>query len=1047
MAYSHMRFIGRIADTLIDAGHDVLLIQPIENIFVRGSGSEKAPVYPIEISKEVHEEAEKLHLGEYISKLVWEHNLSPFTLKHGAEAWNPLLRLYVNDLMTNITMLEDLKSMKFDVGITELFDFAAFPIFYKIGLKTIIGAHSTTLMEGTAYAMAVPTIPSFIPPVVGLTGDSTSFWNRMKNVVMTYESMKASYLFAEPAVTYMAENFPEAPSCWDIVADIPLVFVNTVPTLDYPRPSLEHIVSIGGITMEKSKKLDKEWDDIMNLRQHTALFSFGSIFPPSTMSLEMKLNIIKIFGKMKNTTFIWKYDANEDMELFENTSNIIRTNWMPQNDILGDSRLSLFITHGGAGSLQESAYNGIPIIMIPLFGDQYRNAFVAESRGYALRLWKEDLSDERILTSALTEIIDNPKYKSAALRVQRQLHQVPMSPQEKLDLTIVRASTSAPAIAIAIPVLDASRLQQNASTSSSTSPSPPPPPPPQQSICSNDEQPYNSRYYKLRFSMPATVPIEIEHPIVPTMTSSLKEKRFSVPRQLPERKVTIRPYESFREKQESKILVTFGYAALSTEGNLADPQSTEEEISRKVSSPSIFSIYGDSPGPSTVCEQPIGAQADIFVSSLGEKTLHQIKRFIENSPPAENQYFMWIKDTKTNKITVISIKTLENHMKSDKRVRRVKWRHLSSEPNMALAVAAVCYSGTSLETEVPGPANIPQEFRTVVIVQKTTRWDWEQEKNPNFCLTQLSEYLRRRGEDVDKMLRTDRQQKKAVDEIANRFKQNGVEAKIVSRHELSSWLSWADLVISAGGDGTFLSAAAAIKNEQIPIIGINTDPRGSEGHFCVDGKHPPHDLIERLMNGKFQWTHRSRIRVTLLNRKHEGDNKCILALNEVFVAEDEAARVSSYDLAIDDQPLMRQKSSGLIVSTGSGSTSWYMATNRVEDQTVSTILETMQSMGINIPGVRQKLSQEISKRINSKIPFDPQTPNFAYCVRDPIFNETFKKTAVRGFARKIFLKSRCHKGFLVLDGSEKIPFDSGAEVLLEIFPTDSIRTITSMNSL
>ena len=47
-----------------------------------------------------------------------------------------------------------------------------------------------------------------------------------------------------------------------------------------------------------------------------------------------------------------------------------------------------------------------------------------------------------------------------------------------------------------------------------------------------------------------------------------------------------------------------------------------------------------------------------------------------------------------------------------------------------------------------------------------------------------------------------------------------------------------------------------------------------------------------------------------------------LALNEVFVGESHAARVSYYDVQLDDGPLIKQKSSGMTICTGTGSTSW-----------------------------------------------------------------------------------------------------------------------------
>lgn len=48
-----------------------------------------------------------------------------------------------------------------------------------------------------------------------------------------------------------------------------------------------------------------------------------------------------------------------------------------------------------------------------------------------------------------------------------------------------------------------------------------------------------------------------------------------------------------------------------------------------------------------------------------------------------------------------------------------------------------------------------------------------------------------------------------------------------------------------------------------------------------------------------------------------------LSLNEVFIGETQAARVSHLHLTIDDhQQVIKTKSSGLCVSTGTGSSSW-----------------------------------------------------------------------------------------------------------------------------
>ncbi|EYC29403.1 hypothetical protein Y032_0006g2960 [Ancylostoma ceylanicum] len=227
------------------------------------------------------------------------------------------------------------------------------------------------------------------------------------------------------------------------------------------------------------------------------------------------------------------------------------------------------------------------------------------------------------------------------------------------------------------------------------------------------------------------------------------------------------------------------------------------------------------------------------------------------------------------------------------------------------------------EAEVPSVSNPVPQFRTAVVLQKLTRLDWEKQKYPHKTTQQLLQYLRSKGYDVNDMIESDKKQKAAVMEILARLEEANIITQVVTRQSLRAAVPWADLVVSAGGDGTYLTAAAAVA-DKTPVIGINTDPVGSEGHLCIGGKNPPHDLFQRIVEGKFQFANRSRIRVTVLNKKQEAKNDCILALNEVFVGEDEAAKVSTYSISIDDQPMVKQKSSGLIVTTGTGSTSWYV---------------------------------------------------------------------------------------------------------------------------
>lgn len=344
----------------------------------------------------------------------------------------------------------------------------------------------------------------------------------------------------------------------------------------------------------------------------------------------------------------------------------------------------------------------------------------------------------------------------------------------------------------------------------------------------------------------------------------------------------------------------------------------------------------------------------------------------------------------------------------------------------------------------PSGSRQQQPIRSALILRKSTRWQWEKEQT-GMSDQDLKKHLQQKGTNVAELLENEKKQVQACQQILSELSKAGISARVVSRPELVQLLPETDLVISAGGDGTFLAAASAV-TDQTPIIGINTDPIGSEGHLCVGGKTPPRNLIERLVSGNLNWVQRSRIRVTVASGKNtlfslkKPVKSTNLALNEVFIGEDEAAKVSTYNISIDDVQTVKQKSSGLIVSTGTGSTSWYLGMNRIDENATMGVLEALQSLGINVP-ITRNLVEKVVNTVNEKIPFEPDHPSFAFSIREPIFNATYKRTATRGFARKIRLESRCTNGYLVLDGSTKIPFPRGAVATIEINQNDALKTV------
>ncbi|CAJ0603746.1 unnamed protein product [Cylicocyclus nassatus] len=148
------------------------------------------------------------------------------------------------------------------------------------------------------------------------------------------------------------------------------------------------------------------------------------------------MNLVKSYPDI---TFIWKYEDTK-VPFADGVKNLILSKWAPQTDLLADDRLILFITHGGAGSLLESATYGKPLIFIPLFGDQVRNGRIAEKFGFGMMLDKFNLQNLNALRNAVEAVLTNKKYATAARRIRDLLAKRPFSPEEKLVKTVELAA-------------------------------------------------------------------------------------------------------------------------------------------------------------------------------------------------------------------------------------------------------------------------------------------------------------------------------------------------------------------------------------------------------------------------------------------------------------------------------------------------------------------------------------------------------------------------------------------------------------------------------
>ncbi|GMR46641.1 hypothetical protein PMAYCL1PPCAC_16836, partial [Pristionchus mayeri] len=166
------------------------------------------------------------------------------------------------------------------------------------------------------------------------------------------------------------------PSFHEISSRSAYVFTNSETLIDFATPSITKVIPLGGLTAKEPKELSEEWQTVLARRDKTVLLSFGTIVKSSDIAIILKNSILETMKSFPNVTFVWKYEKDDDFakDYAARIDNLVLSKWMPQSDLLAHPKVVAFITHGGAGSTQETASRGVPGIFIPLFGDQPRNS-------------------------------------------------------------------------------------------------------------------------------------------------------------------------------------------------------------------------------------------------------------------------------------------------------------------------------------------------------------------------------------------------------------------------------------------------------------------------------------------------------------------------------------------------------------------------------------------------------------------------------------------------------------------------------------------------
>lgn len=153
-----------------------------------------------------------------------------------------------------------------------------------------------------------------------------------------------------------------------------------------------------------------------------------------------------------------------------------------------------------------------------------------------------------------------------------------------------------------------------------------------------------------------------------------------------------------------------------------------------------------------------------------------------------------------------------------------------------------------------------------------------------------------------------------ITELFKQLRDGGMDLYELSHGEMPS--EGTDMLLSVGGDGTFLYTSKLVIDSGIPVVGVNL------GRVGFLSENRPEDVAQALLSGEYTIENRAVLKAVAST--FAASDVWDYALNEVTVHRTGAAMLG-VDVDIDGVKLPTYWADGLVVSTSSGSTAYSLS--------------------------------------------------------------------------------------------------------------------------
>ncbi|XP_037935861.1 UDP-glucosyltransferase 2 [Teleopsis dalmanni] len=410
--YSHFKVFYPILQNLAERGHNVTVITYIKN-------PDPHPNYEefIITGKETHD---VITLDMFTPARNLKILFHEYYLLH-AEGQESCDKFYKSGYVDKI--LARHARVPYDLVIMENFNTDCyFGVPYLLQVP-VVGVSSCALMPWYYDRIALPDIPSYVQSEFIGFPETLNWQQRLTNFIQakglrTLYRFYTNYLDSKVIKKYLQIDVDVNEIAKSLTS---LIFVNQHYSLSGNRPITPQLIQMGGVHINEKHINDTLPKDITNFldkidesaTKGVLFISWGSMIRSSSLDRKLINTILKVLKKFP-LKVIWKWETDEKPT---NSEQILFVKWAPQFNLLCHPKVKYFWGHGGLLGTTEAVYCGKPLIVTPIYGDQFTNANAVENRKVGVIMDYNDI-DENRLVNTIQEIM-RTRYTENALALSK----------------------------------------------------------------------------------------------------------------------------------------------------------------------------------------------------------------------------------------------------------------------------------------------------------------------------------------------------------------------------------------------------------------------------------------------------------------------------------------------------------------------------------------------------------------------------------------------------------------------------------------------------